>query len=249
MAELSAFGFRPGTSVFHRLDPRFKLAGVMVLGLATFRAGPIELALGSLLLFWSVRRAGLPLGRAVFELRFLALLLLMVFAARALGSPGEVVWRLAGMGVSREGMVEGGLICWRLVILTLTGLVMTATTRTSQIRAGVQALLGPMPGIPAQRIATAMGLVMRFVPMILGLVMEISQAQKARGVENRKNPVYRTRCLALPLLRRSVQKADRLAMAMAARGYCEERTTEDLKAGASDWVALGGCFLFLVLSL
>ncbi|MBI9082573.1 MAG: energy-coupling factor transporter transmembrane protein EcfT [Desulfobacterales bacterium] len=246
MAELSAFGFREGRSRLHRMDPRFKLLCLMVLGIAALGAGPAVLAVLTVLLLFLVWRARLPIRSAAFELRYLSFLLLMVFATRAMVTPGETLVGVWGLAVTREGALDGGLICWRLITIALAGLLMTATTRTFQVRAGVEALLRPLPFVPSQRIATTLGLVLRFIPLILTLAAEVADAQKARAVENRKNPIYRTTCFALPLLRRSIQRADHLALAMAARGYTEQRTAPALAAAVSDWIALAFCLLMLL---
>lgn len=246
MAEMSAFGFREGPSRLHRLDPRFKLLCLMVLGITALGAGPAVLAVLTVLFLFLAWRAGLSVRSAAFELRYLSLLLMMVFAARAMATPGEALVAVRGLAVTREGVLDGGLVCWQLMTIALAGLLMTATTRTFDVRAGVERLLRPVPLIPSQRIATTLGLVLRFIPMILTLAAEIADAQKSRAVENRKNPIYRTTCMALPLLRRSVQRADRLALAMAARGYTEQRTPPALAAAVSDWIALAFCLLMLI---
>lgn len=245
MTEISAFGYRSGDNPIHNLDPRFKLLCVALVGLATLRGEPPVLAGLTLLLSVAAGQARLSVGSAMYELRYMALLLLMVFAARAVSTAGEAVVRIGPMALTREGMFQGGVVCWRLAVVALAGLLLTATTPGSGIRAGIAALLRPVPGIPHQRVATALGLFMRFLPMILTLAAETADAQKARGVENRKNPLYRMPRFALPLMRRSLQRADRLALAMAARGYCEERTEPVLAAGPSDWLALAVCLLFL----
>ena len=246
MAELSAFGFREGRSHLHGLDPRFKLLCLAALGIASLGAGPAALSVLTVLLLFLARQAGLPIRSAAFELRYLSLLLIMVAATRAVVTPGEILVDLRGLAVTREGALDGGLICWRLITLALAGLLLTATTRTFQVRAGVEGLLRPLPLIPSQRIATTLGLILRFIPLILTLAAEVSGAQKARAVENRKNPIYRTTRFALPFLRRSIQRADHLALAMAARGYTEQRTTATLRATVSDWISLAFCVLMLL---
>jgi energy-coupling factor transporter transmembrane protein EcfT len=82
-----------------------------------------------------------------------------------------------------------------------------------------------------------MGLVLRFLPLLLDQAREIAAAQRARGVENRKNPLYRLRLATVPLMRRSFQRADELAMAMAARCYSEQGRPLQPRASSRDWCA------------
>jgi len=92
---------------------------------------------------------------------------------------------------------------------------------------------------------------MRFIPVILNQAKETAEAQRARGVENRKNPVYRLTKLGIPLIRRTFENADRLIVAMESRCYSENRTDPELMSTPRDWVALliitTLCFLMIFL--
>ena len=83
-----------------------------------------------------------------------------------------------------------------------------------------------------------MGLIVRFIPVILNQAKETAEAQRSRCVENRKNTLYRLVRLGIPLIRRTFEQADRLIVAMAARCYSENRTEPALCATRKDWVAL-----------
>ncbi|OEU72588.1 MAG: hypothetical protein BA864_00865 [Desulfuromonadales bacterium C00003093] len=131
-----------------------------------------------------------------------------------------------------------------MLLIVLAGLLFVSTTRPSEIRAAVEWFLSPFPFIPGKRVATMMSLIIRFIPVILEQAKETSDAQRARGVENRKNPVYRLMKLAVPLVRRTFESADKLAVAMEARCYTEKRVNIELYATRNDWIAL-----FLVLCL
>jgi len=94
-----------------------------------------------------------------------------------------------------------------------------------------------------------MGLILRFVPVIFHQAGEIAAAQKARGVENRKNPVFRLAKLAFPLMRRTFERADNLVAAMEARGFTENRTDSKLALHKRDWISLIAVCLLSVLML
>ena len=85
-----------------------------------------------------------------------------------------------------------------------------------------------------------LSLLVRFVPMILDQARETMDAQRARCIECRKNPVFRLTALAVALLRRIFEDADRLIVAMEARCYNEERTGPAYRATRLDWAALFG---------
>jgi len=238
MAELSSFGFRSGRSIPHGLDARFKLLFLVLISLASLKAGLWTLLFLSGGMLWVLSDARLSLVAVLGELRYFLFLLLVVFAARALATPGDAVFASSLITVTRQGLADGVMVCWRLLLMVLLGLVLTATTRPADIRAAVEWILHPFPIVPAKRIGTMLSLIMRFIPVILNQARETAEAQRARGVENRKNPAYRLTKLGIPLIRRTFENADRLITAMEARCYSENRTGPVLVATRRDWQSL-----------
>ncbi|MEA1946997.1 MAG: energy-coupling factor transporter transmembrane component T [Thermodesulfobacteriota bacterium] len=238
MAELSAFNFRHGSSVLHGLDVRFKLIFLVLISFASLKAYTVALSVLTLVLVASLLHAQLTFKSILKTFRYVFVLLAFIFIARVLSTPGSVVAEFKAISITREGIYDGALICWRLVIVVLTGLAFVLTTRPSEIKAAVEWLLNPFPFIPSKRIATMMSLVVRFIPVIFDQARETADAQRARGVDNRKNPVYRLRKLGIPLMRRTFERADKLAVAMEARCYSENRTDPWLCARLRDWAAL-----------
>jgi energy-coupling factor transporter transmembrane protein EcfT len=122
---------------------------------------------------------------------------------------------------------------------------------SSDIRGAVEWFLRPLPWISARKVGTMIGLLMRFIPVILTQARENADAQRARAVENRKNPIYRMRRLGMPLLRRTFLLADRLVMAMEARCYGDGAYPARVAHGIAEWkalavvVALSGIMVFL----
>ncbi len=83
-----------------------------------------------------------------------------------------------------------------------------------------------------------MSLIMRFMPVIYEQVKDTADAQRARCVENNKNPIYRLIKLLIPVIRRTFEGADDLALAMEARCFSENRTDPVLSSSPKDWVTL-----------
>ena len=238
MVELNIFSFRPGRSRLHRLDARVKLLALMLLSLLSLRAGSVFVAIFSILLAVLAADCGLSLLRLARELKYFFLLLLLVFAARSLSTPGEAIWQWHVISITREGVLAGVLICWRLGIVIIAGLLLVVSTRTSHITGAVRWYLRPVPFINEIRVALMMGLVVRFIPGLLLRAGETADAQRARCVENRKNPIYRLRVLVIPLLRNTFLEADELVRAMEARGYTGRRTEPEFSMHPGDWIAL-----------
>jgi len=238
VVELNVFSFRPGWSRLHRLDARVKLLALMLLSLLSLGAGRVSLAVISILLTVLAADCGLSLLRLARELKYFFLLLLLVFAARSLSTPGETLWQWHVINITREGVLAGIRVCWRLGIVIVAGLLLVISTRTAHITGAVRWYLKPVPFINETRVALMMGLVVRFIPGLLLRAGETADAQRARCVENRKNPIYRLRVLVIPLLKNTFLEAEELVRAMEARGYTGRRTEPEFSMHPGDWIAL-----------
>lgn len=226
--------------MLHGLDVRFKFGVLFMLILTAMNSGPLPLAVMSLISTVAARRLGLSLRGIIAELRYFLLLLVLVFTARAFTTPGVPLLDLPWLPVSREGIQAGAETVWRLFLTVLFGLLFVATTRAAAIKAAVVWFLRPFPRLPAQRIGTMLGLVLRFIPLVFLQAGATLDAQRARGVESRRNPFYRLTCFAIPFLRRLFVSADRFTEAMEARCYTEKRTDPLLLTRPRDWWILGG---------
>jgi energy-coupling factor transporter transmembrane protein EcfT len=251
MAELTAFGYFSGDSVLHRLDPRFKLLFLILLSLVCLNLYFISLGIVTVLLLGLIFLSRLPLNSGVRELRYFLILLSLVFIARMLSTGGPPILDLNFVSVSKQGLHDGLLICWRLAFIVLLGFTLMTTTRPPEIKAAVQWYLKPVPFIPEKKVAMMMALILRFVPVIFDQAAETAEAQRARCVQRRKNPIYRLTKLGFPLMRRTFERADDLVAAIEARGFTENRTDPELISHRCDWVALfiviGSCLAVILL--
>ena len=196
-----------------------------------------------------VIRAGVPPGALFKDLKPAFFLLLLIFLARALSTSGDPIFFLGPWPVTREGMVDGAAVCARLLLVLLAGVTVMASTRLSEIKSATEWFLKPIPGIPEKRVGTMLSLIVRFLPHVLDQARETGEAQRARGIENRKNPFYRVIRFSIPVLRRTFLTADQLALAMEARCYSDDRSDAELKSSRSDWFLLGTILLLCVFLL
>jgi len=244
MAELTVLSYRCGKSILHQLDVRTKLISLILISYTVLRADPLELAALTSILILMMINSRMPVKSSLKAFRYFFLLLLLVFSARAFSTPGSILIDLNVIKVSKQGIYDGGLVCWRLLLVILFSMSFVSTTRPSEIKAAVEWFLIPFPFIPAKRIAVMMSLIMRFIPVVFGQVKDTADAQRARCIENRKNPVYRLIKLLIPVIRRTFEDADDLVLAMEARCFSENRTDPMLLSSRKDWT-----FLFVVICL
>jgi biotin transport system permease protein len=234
VGELTALGFRPGQSLLHRLDPRTKQGLLLGLSAAILWSNLTFLVLFTIVLMYSFYAAGIRTRTLIREIRYFLFFLGVVFVVRAVTFTGG--WMPT---FSASIAAEALMVCWRLLLVVFMGVLLMTTTRTAHIRAALVWYLKPIPVIDEKMAATMVGLVVRFLPVILLQGAEIADAQRARGVERRKNPLIRLIRFTIPLFRRVFLSADELAVAMQARCYSEQRTLPELCFTWRDSLAIG----------
>ncbi len=110
--------------------------------------------------------------------------------------------------------LEGGIIITRMIAAVAAANLVTMTTRLDDMIAIVQRLVQPLArlGLPPRRIALAVALVIRFIPVLSQNATTIAEAWRARAVR-------RPRWRILPAITLSaIDDADRVAEALRARG-------------------------------
>lgn len=238
MAELIVLSYKPGTSFLHKLDIRCKLFVLLLINMLAFKATPQYLGSISLLLIVMFIWQKIPLKSTLYQTRLFFLLLVFVFCSRAVFTQGDPLFIFVDIVVTQPGIISGALYCWRLSVVLIGGILLISTSQTLEIKSAIQWFLKPIPLVPEKRIAIMISLMIRFLPLILEQAAEISDAQKARGIEQVKNPVRRLSLLTVPLLRRFLNTADRLVLAMESRCYSEQRTDPELKFSRNDLIVL-----------
>ncbi|MBY4629167.1 energy-coupling factor transporter transmembrane component T family protein [Rhizobium croatiense] len=188
-----------GNSPMHRLSPRVKLVSLAVFGVVLFVSQNIALLSGFVLLTAFVyRTTGLPLGEGLRRLRPVLLTIAVVALFNLLFNP----WQAALVPVLR------------LTALMLFAAAVTATTSITAFIDEVTALARPLERtgfVQADDIGLALGLVLRFVPEIVGRYQAIREAHKARGLK------VRPTSLLAPLIILTLRDADNVAAAIDAR--------------------------------
>ncbi|MBB4478805.1 MULTISPECIES: energy-coupling factor transporter transmembrane component T family protein [Rhizobium] len=188
-----------GNSPMHRLSPRVKLVSLAVFGVLLFVSQNIALLSGFVLLTAVVyRTTGLPLGEGLRRLRPVFLTIAVVALFNLLFNP----WQAALVPVLR------------LTALMLLAAAVTATTSIAAFIDEVTALARPLERtgfVQADDIGLALGLVLRFVPEIVGRYQAIREAHKARGLK------VRPTSLLAPLIILTLRDADNVAAAIDAR--------------------------------
>ncbi len=233
-------------SVVHRLDPRVKLTGLLVVLAATLvtKAPWAYLFLTAVvgLVAW---RAGLPFGyvpRSVWSLKWLLVVVLVMHGLLGEGTP-LVEW---APWFTLGGLATGAVFAWRVGLMVGAATLLTSTTTPVDLGDGLETSLAPLTkvGVPVHELVMISVIALRFVPTLLDEARRIMKAQMGRGVEFSGGLVARARNavpILVPLFAGAFRRADDLALAMEARCYrgAEGRTKyRELRLVRADAVAL-----------
>jgi energy-coupling factor transporter transmembrane protein EcfT len=163
-----------------------------------------------------------PFKQLLRELRFWTIFLFILFLFQSFFTPGLRLYSFPWLPVSKEGLLLGGLTCWRLGLILGYAVLFTAVTRPRELRDALIWILKPVPFLPERRIGLMVSLTLRFFSRTLDQDEEVSLSRQARLGDQNKNPIRKAKSLALPILRRSILEAEEVTFALAARGYRED---------------------------
>jgi len=161
----------------------------------------------------------LPLRPFLRDSRTWALFLLALFLFHAFFTPGSRWPATSWIPATGEGLRLGGITCWRLALILGYAVLFTAVTRPRDLQGALVWLLKPVPFLPERRVGLMVSLTLRFFSTILDQAEEVRLAHKTRLGDRHRNPLRKAKFLTLPVLRRSLLRAEDVTLALAARAY------------------------------
>ena len=225
-------------SFLHRLDPRTKLALVLLFTVLVFVIDSLVLAAAQMLLFLALcLSAKIPLKKIFPHWKFLFFLaaviiaLQMLFgqetsASRYLLKPliPEYVPLLGGRGSLKwDGLITALMICCRIAALAVLLPALTLTTEARRLAYGITRL-----GLN-YRVAHIITSTLNLIPSFEEETRLIMDARKLRGAKALEgggilSRLNEYRAIALPLMIKSMRKAQMISLAMDARAFGAHKT-------------------------
>lgn len=218
--------YYPADSVLHRLDPRVKFVGTLlfIISVFVFHTFP-GYGVATIFLVAMIGISKVPVKFMFKGLKAIFIVLLITVVFNMILTPGEVLWRLGFLRVTREGLIMAGKMVIRLTYLVIGSSIMTLTTTPNQLTDGLESILAPLKvvKVPVHEIAMMMSIALRFIPILLEETDKIMKAQIARGADFESgNLIQKAKSmvpLLVPLFISAFRRANDLAMAMEARCY------------------------------
>lgn len=251
--------YYPVNSVLHRLDPRVKLVSTLIYIVSLFVFDSvIGYVIAAIFLASMIKLSQVPFRFMVKGLKPVVVLLCITLFFNLIFTPGEAVFSIWIITVTREGIQLAVRMGIRLVFLVIGASLMTLTTTPNQLTDGLERLLKPLNHIhvPVHEISMIMSIALRFIPILLDETDKIMKAQTARGADFESGGLVRKVKamvpLLVPLFISAFRRANDLAMAMEARCYHggEGRTQmKPLIYQKRDYVAYGIVWAYLAVSI
>jgi len=189
-----------GISWAHKLRVGYKLATLSIFSIFIFYVNSLFLLLlilfGMLLLYYSVSIVVLRKGILLLRPLILVIGLIWIFH------------------IIREEFLSGTVICLRLIILFALANFVTLSSRLSDMIELFLWILHPLKliGVRTSPIGLALGMVIRFTPVLIARSKQLLESWRARGL---KHINWR---IILPIFITVIDDADRVAEAIRARG-------------------------------
>lgn len=248
--------YYPSESVLHELDPRVKLISTFffIISLFVFNTfyGYIVV---TLFLYTIIKLSKVPFKFIFKGLRAIMVLLLFTVIFNLFLTPGETIFKLGIIKITKEGLYTASFMAIRLSYLVLGSSIMTFVTTPNQLTDGLEEIMKPLNKIklPVHEIALMMSIALRFIPILLEETDKIMKAQMARGADFESgNIIKRAKSLIpilVPLFISAFRRANDLAMAMEARCYHggEGRTKmKPLRYKKNDYMAFSVFSLYII---
>lgn len=212
-------------SFLHRVNPLVKLAFavalILTLTVIVDPITPLVFATLTFLLIWWLGRARprdlLRLVAPFLVLSFGLIWTTTLFYAATPGSHPRLLWSIGPVTVTDQAVAYSLAVFFRLIGFFAASLLFVLTTDPTDV---VQALIQRLK--VSYRFGYGVHAAYRFVPFFEGELATIRTAHRLRGVPEGGGPIGRIRSYVgylVPLLAGGVRRAERVALAMDARGF------------------------------
>ena len=189
------------------VSPQAKIVLYIILVLAVFLFSSFK---ASLLLLCCVTAFAFRVPLSSFKRGAIPILLFLMFTfiSNVLFQKGETFYEVWGLSIAEEGIVRGGQLTLRLVILMLGARVLTATTKAEELVAGLNGLLGPLNRSDfVKELIYTMTLTLRLLPIVYDEALALFRDVRNSGGTNFTGKIRLAVSLITPLFERSLKKA------------------------------------------
>jgi len=234
MKSITLGRYAPYNSFVHRLDPRAKVFGLILLMVAVFMSYStpqitfiVAGVLAAFILFIALV-SHVSIKSLFGSLKTMWFIIIFLLILNCLIPPKDaqnVLFSIGTLPVYLESILQSLKIIIRLVLMLLLTMILTATTEPLDLTFALEWYMTPLKLIkfPAHEVAMTISIALRFIPTLLTETERIMKAQSSRGVDFKHGKLSaRFKAivsLIIPLFVSAFQRSEELADSMEARGY------------------------------
>jgi len=207
----------------------------------------LPLIIGVLLSGYSIRSY---LSRMIKVIPLIIIIAMINILLNPLQDPSPVLFKIWILQISSQDLTLAAFLIIRFLIIMIVVNITTGSLSISRFINGLEYLLNPLTylGIQVHDFIVSIEIAIRYIPLLTLTSERIAKAQASRGAAwgasggNVFQKVKQITPLIIPLFLQSYQKADKIAMAMDARGYGASKKRSHYHitlVGPGDWI-LGG---------
>ena len=171
-------------SVIHRLDSRVKLVAtiIFIISLFTFE-GIVGYCVAAIFLAMVIKLSKVPFKFMVKGMKAIVFLLLITVVFNLFLTPGEAIFTIWKLSITKEGLKVAFYLSVRLSFLIIGSSIMTLTTTPNQLTDGMEKLMSPLKKIkvPVHEISMMMSIALRFIPILMEETDKIMKADCKRS--------------------------------------------------------------------
>ena len=216
----------------HRLDARVKILVTILIMVCLFLNWTMTFSVTGVLaiiivaLLYSCRLTIGQVLRSFRSLLFMMVFLLIVYVLVPTANPTlPLAWDINGWKVYWDSFAQTGKILLRLMLMIMTTMILTASTKPLDLTYAFEWYLAPLKLVkaPVPEISMMISIALRFIPTLLEDAERVMKAQASRGVDFTRGHLWRRitgiTSLIIPLFVSSFLRSEELANAMECRGY------------------------------
>jgi len=229
MKSVSLGRYIPGTSFVHKLDPRTKIIGLILLMITIFIPTITwELYLGiTVIILALLKIVGISFKsqlKLLSKMWIMIVFLLIINYFMYQSSP-RILFQYGIIKITDMMFIQTGEIFLRLFLMISASSILTASTKPLDLTFGFEYLLYPLNfiKISSHEIAMIITIALRFIPVVMDEANKIIKAQACRGVDLENGTIIvKIRgmvALIVPLFVMAIDHSIQLGDSMEARGY------------------------------
>lgn len=226
ISDITIGQYFPGNSLLHRLDARMKMVLVFVMMLAVFFCqNYISMGLAVIVTLSLVMMSNISLKVILKGMKPILFIVIFTTLLNLFYGTGEPIFHFGIIKITQNGLNNAVFMALRIIILVITGLMLTYSTTPNQLTDALESLLKPLKvfKFDVHSLAMTMTIALRFIPILVEEVDKIMSAQKSRGADMESGGlIKRVKAIVpvlIPLFISSFRRANELADAMECRCY------------------------------